>query len=152
MSINKKWRKGDLGQLMAVLLVVLPMLIVSVSLIISYWSVMQADYKLKLIANMTADYANRQQDLQNVFKGISDGQGGTFKQLKDNIDTLCPSGTKIEFKAEDVKSAKTPGMISILLLYTTGNELVYFNNKQISSYMLTYSYHDQNMSVIGTCK
>lgn len=143
-NLRNSWRRGDMGigQIAAVLLIVLPTLAFSVTFLISYWGVMQVDYKLKLIANMTADYLNEKTDITNY-------SGPDFQVFHSRVSKLCPKGQAMVYK--DIKYTEPKGVISITVEYTTPATETYFANKTISTHMETYSYHDQNMSVVLQC-
>jgi len=82
------WRKGfGLGQIMATLLVVLPTIAFIITFIIDYWSLMQADYKLKLIANMSSVYYISKVDITD----ISDINTALLSQASG----LCPNSTTL---------------------------------------------------------
>lgn len=131
-----------LGQIMATLLVVLPTLAFSVTFMLSYWNVMQVDYKLKLIANMAADYANNQKDLTQF-----SGEG--FTNFTDSISKLCPKEAEVVFDTPTYDGAK--GIVSITVEYTTPESDNYLGGKLLSTNIQTYSYHDQNISVTLRC-
>jgi len=121
------------GQIMATLLVVLPTMAFIVTFMIDYWSVMQEDYKLKLIVNQASQKADNMEDLSSFTM---------------NADDLCPSATHLVFSKP--KDSDTKGRIDIVIAYTHNGP--YIKNKLLSTSMHTYSYHDQNMSIIGTCQ
>lgn len=142
MRIKRGFRNGiGLGQIMATLLVVLPTLAFSVTFLLSYWNVMQVDYKLKLIANMAADYANSQEDI-TVFNDAN----ASYRSLASQ---LCPGNQNITVGT--LGDSGQTGVISITVEYTTAATDIYLANKRISTNIQTYSYHDQNMSVTLTC-
>lgn len=144
---KKTWRNGfGLGQITATLLVVLPTIAFSVTFLISYWSVMQVDYKLKLIANMAADFANSSEDPQSDFSSLDAG-GGDFIT---SVSKLCPQGSTIAVDGS-VTNASTAGEISIVVEYTTPSTDTYLASQLVRTRIQTYSYHDQNMSVTLTC-
>ena len=124
-----------MGQIMATLLVVLPTMAFIVTFIIDYWSVMQADYKLKLIANQASQKADNAKDLRSS-NFTMDDKG------------LCPKGTTLTFATPS--DSDESGRIDITINYTYNGP--YLKNKQLSTAMHTYSYHDQNMSITGTCQ
>ena len=133
MKNRKTWRNGlGLSQIMATLLVVLPTMAFIVTFLLDYWSVMQADYKLKLLANQVAEVANNQTDISN-FTMVDRG--------------LCPNGSSLSFGSQDAGAAK--GYIDITIRYNYKG--TYIKDKNISTSVSTYSYHDQNMSITGTC-
>ncbi|MDF1876850.1 hypothetical protein JHD47_03355 [Sulfurimonas sp. SAG-AH-194-L11] len=148
MKTKKSFRNAfGLGQIMATLLVVLPTLAFSVTFMIEYWSIMQIDYKLKLIANMGSTFANSRTDLRNW----SDGSGGNASDLNSFIasaSSLCPGGKTLQFGP--VSDGSMKGEIDITVQYTTP-EGTYLGTKTLSTNIKTYSYHDQNMSVVLTC-
>jgi Flp pilus assembly protein TadG len=144
MNTRSNWKKGDLGQIMATLLVVLPTLAFSVTFIISYWRVMQADYSIKLVANLAADYVNEQQDTTDIqsLSGYS-----AFKNVASN---LCPANSNLTYTSGDNNGSK--GIISITIKYTTPNTLAYLKNKKLATKIETYSFHDQNLTAVFTCQ
>ena len=117
---------------MAMMLVVLPTMAFIVTFLLDYWGVMQADYKLKLLANQVAEVANNQTDISNF-------------TMPDR--GLCPNGATLSFAAQDEGAAA--GYIDIIIQYNYNG--TYFTNKNISTSISSYSYHDQNMSITGTC-
>ena len=143
-SLRSSWRKGDmgLGQIAAVLLIVLPMLAFSVTFLIAYWNVMQIDYKLKLVANMSADYANGIKDTTNI-------DPVSLNKFLSNAGKLCPNNTSLIVTKSG--NGATSGVIDLYVEYTTPNTR-YFGNKKMTTAMHTYSYNDQNLSVTLTCK
>ena len=143
MKSRRSWRNGiGLGQIVATLLVVLPTLAFSVTFMLAYWNVMQIDYKLKLIANMSADYANSKKDL-------SDFSGSDFTSYVSAVSKMCPGEKTVSFGTPTYTGDK--GIISITVEYTTPASDPYLGGKKISTNIQTYSFHDQNMSVILTC-
>lgn len=129
-----------MGQIMAMLLVVLPTLAFVITLMIDYWSVMQEDYKLKLIVNQASMILDSKQDLRAA-------------ELTTTLNTrigshLCPKGTTISFSAPS--DAPMLGQIIVTMQYTHNGP--YFKNKTLRTRMQTYSYHDQNISITGTCQ
>ncbi len=131
-----------LGQIMATLLVVLPTIAFSVTFLLSYWNVMQVDYKLKLIANLASEYANSKKDLTTF-------EGEKFEAFVQRASSLCPKGETITFDTPTYSGPK--GIVSITVEHTTSVDDFYLANKRISTNMQTYSYHDQNMSVTLRC-
>jgi len=133
MKTRKTWRNGlGLSQLMAMMLVVLPTMAFIVTFLLDYWGVMQADYKLKLLANQVAEVANNQTDISN-FTMVDRG--------------LCPNGAALSFGTQDEGGGA--GYIDITIQYNYNG--TYLTNKNLSTSVSSYSYHDQNMSIIGTC-
>lgn len=143
MKSRRSFRNAmGLGQIMATLLVVLPTLAFSVTFMLSYWNVMQVDYKLKLIANMAADYANNQKDLKNF-------PGDESTNFTNAIAKLCPNEQPVVFDALSYDGAK--GIVSITVEYTTPQSDSYLGGKRLATNIQTYSYHDQNISVTLRC-
>ncbi len=133
MKTKKTWRNGlGLSQIMATLLVVLPTMAFIVTFLLDYWGVMQADYKLKLLSNQVAEVANNKTDISS-FTMVDRG--------------LCPKGTALSF------GSQTPGggasYIDITIVYNYNG--TYIKDKNLSTKISSYSYHDQNMSITGTC-
>jgi len=146
---SRNWRNGlGLGQIMATLLVVLPTIAFSLTYLLSYWNVMQVDYKLKLIANMAADFANSRTDLRDFSNG-----GGMdavdFAAFKVSASKLCPQGRTILFN--NLSDAASANEISITVQYTTPTTDTYLGGTVLNTQIQTYSFHDQNMSVVLTC-
>ncbi len=131
-----------LGQIAAVLLIVLPTLAFSVTFLIAYWNVMQIDYKLKLIANMSADFYNSVENTATIDKTLEN-------KLLSNAGKLCPKSTSLS--VTKLGNGPTSGVIDLYVEYTTPNTR-YFGNKKMTTAMHTYSYNDQNLSVTLTCK
>jgi hypothetical protein len=138
MKTKRAWRNGiGLGQIMALLLLVLPTIAFIMTLIIDYWTVMQIDYKLKLIANYVSEKANSEEDLSTF---TSDDRG------------LCPviDGNKTTLIFGPQADSNATGNIDITIKCSYSGP--YFKDKNISTSIHTYSYHDQNMSITGTCQ
>ena len=124
-----------MGQIMATLLVVLPTMAFIVTFLIDYWNIMQVDYKLKLLVNQASQKADNMQDLRSSQFSMDDNQ-------------LCPNATSLHFGTPT--DSNETGRIDITINYLYNG--TYLKNKQLSASMHTYSYHDQNMSITGTCK
>jgi len=141
--VRKSFRNGlGLDQIMATLLVVLPTIAFSVTMLFGYWNVMQVDYKLKLIANLASDFANSREELE-VF-----GDASTAAFIT-RASTLCPEEQTIQVTS--LANNNAIGEISITVEYTTPADDLYFASKTLSTNIQTYSYHDQNMSIVLTC-
>ncbi len=135
----RHFRRGfGLSQIMAMLLVVVPMIAFSVTIMLDYWSVMQTDYRLKLIANMTSEYANSLKDTTNFVD---------LTEFQTKASKLCPGGKTVIFSVPTYTGPA--GEISITVEHTVNGG--YFNGKRIATTIETYSYHDQNLSVTLTC-
>lgn len=144
MSNRQGWRKGlGLAQIMATLLVVLPTIAFIVTFILEYWTIMQADYKLKLIANMSSDYYNSKEDTTDW----SDRDEKLINPI--NANQLCPASTSLEV-VESLNNQPT-GQITTTVEYKY-TQAVYITDKVVSTSMITYSYHDQNLSAKLECK
>ena len=136
------WRNAlGLSQIMATLLVVLPTIAFIVTFIFEYWNVMQADYKLKLIANMSADFYNSQEDMTDI-------NASDESVFFTRITTLCPNQTGI---TRALYSTTTTNDINITVKYTV-NTGIYLNGNVVGTNMLTYSYYDQNSSIVLICE
>ncbi len=145
MKNKQQWRKGmGLAQIMATLLVVLPTMAFIVTFLLDYWSVMQADYRLKLIANMGAEYANSREDTSN----FNDSNTTTDLINAVNTSNLCPNGTSLSLSS--FANNEPTDQISVVVNYVHNGP--YLKNKTASTNMRTYSYHDQNLSVILVCQ
>lgn len=144
MKNKQGWRKGlGLAQIMATLLVVLPTIAFMITLIFEYWAIMQADYKLKLIANLASDYVNAKED-------TTDWTDLNTKFLDPvNTKQLCPGSSSLSVKAS--ANDQPAGQIDITVEYLFSGA-VYISDKTISTGMITYSYHDQNLSATLECK
>ncbi len=141
MKSRKGWRGGfGLSQIMALLLVVLPTIAFIVTLIFDYWSVMQADYKLKLIANMASGYYNSKEDITDTTD--------INTSLMNKASILCPSGTTLSESSRE--NNESEGVINLNVEYL--HDGTYFKNKTLSTNIITYSYHDQNLSAVLTCQ
>ncbi len=141
---SRKGLRGGFGlsQIMALLLVVLPTIAFIVTLIFDYWSVMQADYKLKLIANMASGYYNSVEDTTDInATHLSDN-------LLDQASKICPGSTNLATPSYD--NNESEGIINIKVEYL--HDGTYFKNKTLSTNIITYSYHDQNLSAVLTCQ
>ena len=140
MKNRRSFRNGfGMGQIMAMLLVVLPTLAFVLTLMIDYWSVMQEDYKLKLIANQTSMVLDGEENLRAADLNTI---------LTNKINNICPRGTTLSFSTP--KDASTLGQVSVKIQYLHNG--AYFKNKLLSTQMQTYSYHDKNISITGTCQ
>jgi len=141
MKNKQGWRRGfGLGQIMATLLVVLPTIAFIVTFIIDYWSLMQADYKLKLIANMSSVYYISKEDITDT--------SDVTTALLTQASGLCPNTTTLtQTSAVDNASA---GTVEVIVRYVYNG--TYLTNKTLSTNMITYSYNDQNRTVVLTCQ
>ena len=138
MKTKRGFRSGmGFGQIMAMMLVVMPALAFSVTILFDYWSVMQADYKLKLIANYVSERANSAEDL-TAFSSSDRG--------------LCPrkDGAPTALVFSNQGFSTNANNIDITINYTYDG--TYIKNKLLSTSIHTYSYHDLNMSITGTCQ
>jgi len=141
---KSKWRNAlGLDQIIATLLVVLPTIAFSVTFLLEYWSVMQIDYKLKVIANMAADKANSSKDPQTEFAGYDQTSA-----LIVTANKICPSNSKIQTPLVPTNST-TAGNIDITVAYSFNGSYIDTN---ITTNIQTFSFGDQNMSVTLTCK
>ena len=142
MRNRQGWRNGlGLSQIMATMLVVLPTIAFIITIIFEYWSVMQADYRLKLIANLTADYVNSKEDTTEW--------SDLAVTLIDPVNNkkLCPANKSLVVIAAANDQPK--GQIDITIQYDHVG--TYFSNT-LSTGMITYSYHDQNLSTTLKCQ
>lgn len=146
---NRRFRNGSLGlpQIMATLLVVLPTLAFSIFILLDYWSVMQADYKLKLVANMTSDFMVVRADLRDFTDGL-DGNATDYQRYLERVNTLCPNQTSVTLLS--IGDAQKFGEIAITTTYDYNG--TYIKNKTLTTQMNTYSYADQNISVVVKCQ
>ena len=135
-----------MGQIIATLLVVLPTMAFVTTLLVDYWAVMQADYKLKIIANQISTFADSREDLRN-FTTPDGSLASDFTQLLQSINPLCPAGKTIAFGA--ITDAPK-GAVNITVNYTYNGP--YFKNKLLTTSMSTYSYRDANITVTATCQ
>lgn len=138
-------RKGlAIAEIMALLLLVLPTMAFIMTFLIEYWSVMRIDNNLKLMTNLATTKLNGLKDLSTISAiNITDG----IPALKTQLATFCPKGSIPSF----TRTAAGPsnGQIEVIAQYTyNGN---YLKNKQLSSSMTTYSYHDQNATMTIVC-
>ncbi len=141
MKTRIKWRSAlGLGQIMATLLVVLPSIAFSVTFLLDYWRIMQIDYKLKLIANMSAEYVNSLEDTK-VFVDLANFQ--------ERVKSLCPGGLTPIF--ENVSYDGNAGEIFLTVTHTTSSDSTYLKNKVLTTDIHTYSYHDQNLTATIKC-
>lgn len=144
-SKKSTWRAGfGLGQIMATLLIVMPTMAFSIMFLVSYWNIMQIDYKLKLMSNIAADYASASENPQADFAALN----GT--DINASLSSFCPKGTTI--KPSDIRDASAADKISITVKYSTPTTDTYFADTNISTNIQIFSYTDQNMSVVLTCK
>ncbi len=143
MKTKQGWRKGiGLAQIMALLLVVLPTMVFIITLLLDYWTVMQADYKLKLIANLSSQYANGKEDVTD----LSDIDAQLISRV--NAQNLCPNGKSLSLKSSNTNGLE--GQIVLSVEYVHNGP--YIQNKTIRTNMLTYSYHDQNLTAVFVCQ
>jgi hypothetical protein len=141
MNTKNRWRNAlGLGQIMATLLVVLPAIAFSVTFLLDYWRIMQIDYKLKLIANMSAEYFN---SLKNTKDFVNE------TNFKKRIESLCPGG--ITPIIEDISYNGNAGEIFLTVKHTTSANSTYLKSKVLTTDIHTYSYHDQNLTATIKC-
>lgn len=137
------WRRGfGLSQIMALLLLVLPTMAFIITLILEYWNVMQVDYKLKLIANMGSQFYNSEEDLTVANLNNSPA---FFTQA----NSLCPTDTSLTISSS-ANDAATVGVVDLRVQHDYNG--TYFKNKTLSTNIITYSYHDQNLTIVLTCQ
>lgn len=137
-----------LPQIMATLLVVLPTLVFAIVILLDYWSVMQADYKLKLVANIVSEYAIASEDLNNIKTGNILDQQARLDSMVARANSLCPKGTSTAFS--NIADATGFAEVDIEARYTYNG--TYIKNKTLTTQMNAYSYVDQNISVVVTCQ
>ncbi|WP_304545919.1 hypothetical protein [Sulfurimonas microaerophilic] len=148
MSNRKSFRNGmGFAQIMATLLVVFPTLAFIFTILFDYWAVMQADQKLKLVANLTTEFAMTRDDLRDFSNG-SGGNAVDYQNYLDRVSQLCPNQTGAEFTS--IEDAARSGEIAVIAQYDYNG--TYFKNQTISTRMNVYSYKDQNLSVVVTCQ
>ena len=143
MRTKHNWRNGlGLSQIMATLLIVVPTLAFIVTFLLEYWALMQADYRLKLVANYTSDYLSSDGNLSARSDAIFDS---SFINVASG---LCPGGTSFTPKTygDNMKDE-----ISVTINYTYDG--TYMKNKTISTTMQTYSLlKDQNITFSANCE
>ena len=137
-------RKGlAIAEIMALLLLVLPTMAFIMMLLIEYWAVMRIDNNMKLMTNIVSSKLDGLEDLSST--SSIDGTDG-ISELKTLLATYCPQGSVPSFTRTE---GPANGQIDVIAQYTyDGN---YIKNKQLSSSMATYSYHDQNATIIIVC-
>lgn len=136
-----------LAQIMATLLVVLPTLAFIVTILFDYWAVMQADHKLKLVANLTAEFTLARSDLRTFTDGLG-VNALDYQSYLSRVSGLCPGGTSISSIA--VSDAPNFGEIAITAQYDYNG--TYFKNKTLTAQMNVYSYQDLNGSIVVKCQ
>jgi len=139
MKNRKAFRKGfGLAQIMALLLVVLPTMAFIVTFLIDYWTVMQADWRLKIIANKTSD----------AYNNVDTDSAVTFATVKADLEksllSQCPGGKKYS-----VSRITGINNVEVTVKYSYKGSYI---SQDISTKMNTYSYHDINSTVTGECK
>jgi len=140
MKNRQNFRNGfGMGQIIAMLLVVLPTIAFVITLMIDYWSIMQEDYKLKLIANQASMVLDSEIDLRAADLNTT---------LNTSVGNICPGGKTLSFSTP--QNAPVIGQVSVTIKYLHNG--TYFKNKTLNTQMQTYSYHDQNISITGTCQ
>lgn len=148
MSNKRSFRNGmGIAQIMATLLIVFPTLAFSIMILLDYWNVMQADYKLKLLANLAAEFTITRDDLRDFSDGAG-GNGTDYQQFLNRANRLCPGNTTLV--AGVIGNAPSPGEIDITVQHQYNG--LYLKNKTLSTQMNVYSYKDQNLSVTLTCQ
>lgn len=149
MSNKQGFRAGiGLAQIMATLLVVLPTLAFMIVILFDYWSVMQADYRIKLVANLASEFAIARDNLRD----FSDGKGGLasdYAAFVERANKLCPGNTKLGLDV-GVHDAPNKGEVDITIKYIYNG--TYLKNQVLQTRIDAYSYTDQNMSVGLICK
>ena len=140
-------RKGlAIAEIMALLLLVLPTMAFIMTFLIEYWSVMRIDNNLKLMTNLATSKLNGLEDLSSI-SAIDSSDGVTA--LKTQLATYCPQGSILPLLSFTLTDGPGKGQIEVIAQFThDGN---YLKNKQLSSSMTTYSYHDQNATMTIVC-
>lgn len=146
---NKRGFRGGFGfaQIMATLLVVLPTLAFMIVILFDYWSVMQADYRIKLVANLTSEYAIARANLRDFTNG-SGGPATDYQAYLSRVNQLCPANTNIT--VTKLTDAPNLGEVDVVVKYTYNG--TYIKNKTLVTRMDAYSYQDQNASIEIICQ
>lgn len=139
MKTKALYRAGfGFEQIVALLLLVLPALAFIVMLLSEYTAIMHIDNKLKLITNMLSRFAAQQENVRDW---------SVYTPVLAQASKLCPQGTSLIFDSRG--DAANPREISITVSYHfKGN---YFD-RTLTERLITYSYHDQNLTAALTCK
>ena len=141
MSVKRSFRGAfGFGQMMASLLVVLPTIAFSTTFLIDYWAVMQSDHRLKLVAKVASQYYDSKINVSDVTD--------IDEKLLNLGTSLCPGGRSMVVTSSGENSAAN--LIDIKVQYTYNG--TYFKNRNLSTNSITYSYHEQNLSVVLTCQ
>ncbi len=124
--------------IMGMMLLVLPALAFIVMLLSEYTAIMHIDNKLKLITNMLSRFAAQQENVRDW---------SIYTPVLAQASKLCPQGTTLV--VDSTGDATNPREIDISVSYHfQGN---YFD-QTINERLITYSYHDQNLTAALTCK
>ena len=145
MKSRNGWRRGfGMGQIMAMLLVVLPATAFFITLLFDYWSIMQIDNRLKLITYQLSGMINNAEALTSVETAREEISDSDMELLR----SLCPSSMpQVTLnRTGDMPEGQTE--VRAQLRYERLNHM---GTKLLQSSIRSYSYHDQNGSFLFEC-
>jgi len=147
MNNRPGWRGGfGFAQIMATLLVVLPVIVFMMTILFDYWAIMRLDNQLKLIAYRCATAVNNAQDLSSdtALKTIMQSDGEWAR-----VQGLCPPSRPNLTLTRQGDLAKGQSLVSASLTY---ERLNHRGPQVLTSTLQSYSYRDQNGSFLFECK
>jgi hypothetical protein len=147
MNNKPGWRKGfGFAQIMAMVIVVIPVTLFIITLLFDYWAAMQLDNRLKLMSHRAITAINSSGDLSTSEKVKTSLQAsGEWAR----IQTLCPSSQPtldIKTRVGDLNQGQTQ-----IETFVTYNKFNHLGSKRLSSTIISYSYNDQNGSFQLEC-
>lgn len=147
MNNKPGWRKGfGFAQIMAMIVVVIPMTLFIITLLFDYWTVMQLDNRLKLMSHRAITAMNNSSDLSSAATLKTSMQtSGDW----DMIQSLCPSSMPALSLGNRSDMPKGQTKIEVVVTNYPLNRL---GNKTLHSAITSYSYNDQNGSFQLECK
>lgn len=141
MNNKQGWRKGfGFAQIMAMIVVVIPVTILIITLLFDYWAVMQLDNRLKLMCHRAIMAIDNNETLSTFALSAPD---------KTAIASLCPTAMPnlTLVRVGDLSAGQT--RIEAVITDYPFNRL---GNKTLHASIVSYSYRDQNGSFKLECK
>lgn len=146
MNNKKNWRSGmAIAEIMAMVVVVIPVTIFIITLLFDYWAVMRMDNQVKLIAHRGVMYINNAVDASSADKVIG---SMSEAEVKTMVSLCPPSNPSLNF----VRTGNSNEGEIVLEAKMVYSELNHLEPKTVSTIIKSYSYNDQNGSFVLECK
>lgn len=134
-----------IAEIMAMMIVVIPVSIFMITLLFDYWALMRLDNQLKLIAHRGVTFINNAEDASTT-------EGVLGSMSSDEITTmtsLCPTSNPTLDFSRISNASKGEIVLETKMTYSNLNHL---DPKTLSTIIKSYSYNDQNGSFVIECK